>query len=40
MTNPSALYKPSESAVRGAHVSGMAAYNELCAQAAADHVGY
>ena len=40
MTSPSALYNPPQSAVRGAHVSGMAAYNELCAQAAADYVGY
>jgi len=40
MTNPSAVYNPSESAVRVAHVSGMAAYNELCAQATADYVGY
>ncbi len=40
MTNPSALYQPPESAVRGAHVSGMAAYRELCAQAGADYVGY
>ena len=40
MTNPSALYNPPESAVRGAHVSGMAAYKELCSQAAADYMGY
>ena len=40
MTNPSALYNPPESAVRGAQVSGMAAYKELCAQAAADYMGY
>ncbi len=40
MTSPSALYQPPESAVRDAHVSGMAAYQELCAQAAADYVGY
>ncbi len=34
------LYLPSESAVRGAHVSGMAAYDALCAEAAADYEGY
>ncbi len=40
MTALSVLYNPTEAAMRGAHVSGMAAYNELCAQAAADYVGY
>ena len=33
MSTPSALYTPSAAAVRDAHISGMAAYNELCAQA-------
>jgi acetyl-CoA synthetase len=40
MTSPSTLYPPSEAAMRGAHVSGMAAYNKLCDEAKADHVGY
>jgi acetyl-CoA synthetase len=40
MTNPSAIYNPPEAAVRGAHVSGMAAYQALCAQAVADYPGY
>ena len=34
------VYLPPESAVRGAHVSGMAAYDALCAEAAADYEGY
>ena len=40
MKSPSTLYPPSEAAMRGAHVSGMAAYNKLCDEAQADHVGY
>ncbi|MFZ2651972.1 MAG: acetate--CoA ligase [Burkholderiaceae bacterium] len=40
MTSPSTVYKPRDAAARGAHVSGMAAYNALCAQAQADYVGY
>ncbi len=40
MTSPSTLYPPSEAAMRGAHVSGMAAYNKLCDEAKADPVGY
>ena len=40
MTSPSTLYPPSEAAMRGAHVSGMAAYNKLCDEAKADHVAY
>ncbi len=34
------LYNPSESVMREAHVSGMAAYNALCAEAEADYEGY
>ena len=33
-------YLPPASAVQGAHVSGMAAYNALCAEAEADYEGY
>jgi acetyl-CoA synthetase len=40
MTSVTPLYKPSEAATRGAHVSGMAAYSELCAQADADYEGF
>ncbi len=40
MTSPSTLYPPSEAAMRGAHVSGMAAYHKLCEEAQADYVGY
>ncbi len=34
------LYPPPADAVRGAHVSGMAAYDKLCAEAQADYEGY
>ena len=34
------LYPPPASAVQGAHVSGMAAYDKLCAEAEADYAGY
>jgi acetyl-CoA synthetase len=34
------LYPPPASAVEKAHVSGMAAYDKLCAEAAADYEGY
>ena len=34
------LYTPSDAVMRGAHVSGMAAYNALCAEAEADYEGY
>ena len=40
MTSPSTLYPPSEAAVRGAHVSGMAAYQKLDDEAKSDHVAY
>jgi len=40
MSTPSAVYNPSDAAVRDAHISGMAAYNELCAQAQSDYSGY
>ena len=40
MTSVTPLYPPSEAAQRGAHVSGMAAYHALCAEADADHVAY
>jgi acetyl-CoA synthetase len=40
MSTPSAVYNPSAAAVRDAHISGMAAYNELCAQAQSDYSGY
>ena len=34
------LYPPPAAAVQGAHVSGMAAYDKLCAEAEADYEGY
>ena len=34
------IYNPPEAVMRGAHVSGMAAYNALCAEAEADYAGY
>ncbi len=34
------LYPPPESAVKGAHVSGIEAYNTLCAEAEADYEGF
>ncbi len=34
------LYLPTDAAVKGAHVSGMAAYDALVAEAAADYEGY
>ena len=34
------LYPPPESAVKGAHVSGIEAYNKLCAEAEADYEGF
>jgi len=34
------LYPPPEAAVKGAHVSGIAAYDKLCAEAEADYEGY
>jgi acetyl-CoA synthetase len=34
------LYPPPEAAVQGAHVSGMDAYRQLCAEAEADYEGY
>jgi acetyl-CoA synthetase len=38
--NASKLYTPPQALAHRAHVSGMAAYEELCAQAAADYPGY
>ena len=38
--NASKLYTPPQALAHGAHVSGMAAYEELCTQAAADYPGY
>ena len=40
MTSTTPLYNPPEAAVRGAHISGMAAYNELCVQAETDYEGF
>ena len=40
MSSVTPLYPPSEAAMRGAHVSGMPAYDKLCAEAEADHVAY
>jgi acetyl-CoA synthetase len=40
MSATPALYLPSDAAVQGAHVSGMAAYDALCAEAATDYEGY
>ena len=34
------FYPPSEAAMKSAHISGMAAYDRLCAEAAADYEGY
>jgi acetyl-CoA synthetase len=34
------LYPPPENAVKGAHVSGIEAYNKLCAEAEADYEGF
>jgi acetyl-CoA synthetase len=34
------LYSPPQSAVQGAHVSGMAAYEALCKEAESDYAGY
>jgi acetyl-CoA synthetase len=34
------MYMPSEAAIKSAHVSGMDAYNALCAEADADYQGY
>src|SRR5512144_985483 len=34
------IYPPPEAAVKSAHVSGMAAYQKLCAEAEADYAGY
>ena len=34
------LYPPPANAIAGAHVSGMAAYDKLCAEAQADYEGY
>ncbi|WP_341886670.1 acetate--CoA ligase [Variovorax sp. YR752] len=34
------LYPPPENAVKGAHVSGIEAYNTLCAEAEADYEGF
>ena len=34
------LYPPPPAAVQGAHISGMAAYQALCAEAEADYEGY
>ena len=34
------LYLPSDAAAKSAHISSMAAYDKLCAEAAADYAGY
>ena len=34
------LYPPPESAIKGAHVSGIEAYNKLCAEAESDYEGF
>jgi hypothetical protein len=34
------VYPPSEASMKGAYISGMAAYQKLCAEAAADFEGY
>ena len=34
------LYPPPEAAVKGAYVSGIEAYNKLCAEAEADYEGF
>jgi acetyl-CoA synthetase len=38
--NATKLYSPPQALAQSAHVSGMAAYDKLCAQAAADYPGY
>jgi acetyl-CoA synthetase len=40
MTTDTATYLPPDALVKAAHVSGMAAYNALCAEAEADYEGY
>jgi acetyl-CoA synthetase len=40
MSDESKLYTPSDAVVRNAHVSGMAAYDKLVAEADADYEGY
>jgi acetyl-CoA synthetase len=40
MSDENKLYLPSDATVRGAHVSGMAAYDKLVAEAEADYEGY
>ena len=40
MSSVTPLYNPPEAAVRGAHISGIAAYNKLCAEAEADYDGF
>ncbi len=40
MTTPAATYLPPAALATAAHVSGMAAYNALCAEAEADYEGY
>ena len=39
-TTATPAYLPPEALVKNAHVSGMAAYNALCAEAEADYEGY
>ena len=39
-TQEQKLYLPSDAAVKAARVSGMAAYDQLVAEAAADYEGY
>ena len=40
MTDATKLYSPPAALAQAAHVSGMAAYEKLCAEAAADYEGY
>ncbi|KNZ34323.1 MAG: AMP-dependent synthetase [Methylibium sp. NZG] len=40
MTTAAATYLPPDALAQAAHVSGMAAYNALCAEAEADYEGY
>ena len=40
MTTADATYLPPDALAKAAHVSGMAAYNALCAEAEADHEAY
>ncbi|HET7795387.1 MAG TPA: acetate--CoA ligase [Rhizobacter sp.] len=40
MTDAAKLYPPPASVAKAAHVSGMAAYDKLCAEADADYEGY